>query len=169
MLENIITILFLSGEPVTIAYIARMCDMTPEDVTKMIPVLDAHLASLGLQTLVNKDEVSMVTLASQAPLVEKFWKDELRGDLTPAALQVLTLVAYLGNPTRQDISFIRGIQSNQSIRSLTVRGLVELQGEICTLTGESLKHLGIKSIHELPDYVNLNKELLEKLASARQE
>ena len=169
MLANITTILFLSGDPVSFSYVAEMCGVTPEEIAAQIPAVNAGLAPLGLTLLVNKKELSIVTLPSQADIVQKFWKEELRGELTPATLQVLTLVAYLNGCTRQDISFIRGVQSTQSIRTLSVRGLVERNGEVCTLTTDALKHFGVTRVDELPDYATIRKELLEKLGIAKQE
>jgi segregation and condensation protein B len=169
MLSNIVTILFLSGDPVSFSYVAELCGVTPEEVAAQIPMINEHLAPLGLTLLVNKKEFSIVTLPTQADLVQKFWKEELRGELTPATLQVLTLIAYLPGCTRQDISFIRGVQSTQSIRTLSVRGLVEQQGEKCTLSSDALRHLGVTHVEQLPDYATIRKELLEKLDIARQE
>lgn len=78
---------------------------------------------------------------------------------------MLTLVAYLGSPTREEISYIRGVQSSQSIRTLTVRGLIVRQGEVCTLTSDALKQLGVTKVEELPDYDTLHASLVEKLES----
>lgn len=169
MLKNVVTILFLTGESVSLQYIAETCQSTVEEVKEVLPNIDELLAPLGLQLLHNKNEIAVVTVASQSALVEKFWKDELKGELTPASLQVLTLVAYLNGCTRQDISFIRGVQSSQSIRTLSVRGLVERSGEVCTLSSDALKYLGISKVEELPEYEIVRKELLEKLAIARAE
>lgn len=169
MLQNVVTVLFLAGDPVSFSYVAEICGVTPEEIAALVPQINTHLEPLGLTLLVNKKELSIVTLPSQADVVSKYWKEELKGELTPAALQVLTLVAYLQNPTRQDISFIRGVQSTQSIRSLSVRGLVEREGEVCTLSSLALKHLGITHVEELPDYATIRKELLEKLEIAKAE
>lgn len=169
MLQNIVTILFLTGESISISFIAEKCNATADDVKALLPEIDSLLSPLGLQLLYNKNEVAIVTTASQSELVETFWKDELKGELTPAALQVLTLVAYLGGCTRQDISFIRGVQSSQSIRTLTVRGLIERNGEQCTLSSDAMKYLGITNVEHLPDYETVKGELLEKLAIARAE
>ena len=169
MLENVVTLLFLSGEPVSITHIATMCDSSPDEVTKLLPSINTLLTPMGLQLLVTIREVSIVTTTSQALFVEKFWKEDLKGELTSAALQVLTLVAYIGPCSRHDISFIRGVQSSQSIRTLTVRGLIERQGEQCILSSDAMKHLGITIVTELPEYETIRKELLAKLALARAE
>jgi segregation and condensation protein B len=163
MLAQLVTLLYLSGEPIKTENLAKLLGTTKEEVEKHIPELSASLQGIGLSLLVAQDGLSIVTQSSQAGLVEAFWKEELQGDLTPATLQVLTLVAYLGSPTREEISYIRGVQSSQSIRTLTVRGLISRQGENCMLTGDALKQLGITSVEELPEYATLHASLSEKL------
>lgn len=165
MIEKIITILYLSGEPLSVKTIATLINEDEKSVEESLVEVETKIKEVGLGLLRNKDEVSIVTDAKQAGLVEAFWKEELKGDLTPATLQVLSIVAYLGNPTRQTISYIRGVQSSQSIRTLSVRGLIKREGEMCTLTGDALKHLGVTKVEELPQYETIRTELLEKLKS----
>jgi segregation and condensation protein B len=163
MLQKIITLLFLSGEPIKVESIATLMGTTREEIEKHREEVENALTSIGLSLLKTSDELSIVTQAIHAPLVEAFWKEELQGDLTPATLQVLTLVAYLGTPTREEISYVRGVQSSQSIRTLAVRGLVSRTGEVCTLTAEAMKELGISKVEDLPDYETLHASLQEKL------
>ncbi len=163
MLQKIVTLLYLSGEPLRVDAIAKILAVAEAEVLKHTDEIAAALAGIGLALLHSNDGLSIVTQSVQAPLVEAFWKEELQGELTPASLQVLTLVAYLGSPTREEISFIRGVQSSQSIRTLTVRGLISRNGEVCTLTGEALMHLGITEVKELPEYETLHASLVEKL------
>lgn len=163
MLQKIVTILFLSGDPLPITTVAGILGVSVDEVEKIVNDLAASLSSVGLALLRTENEIAIVTKQEEAPLVETFWKEELKGELTPAQLQVLTLVAYLGNGTREQISYIRGVQSSQSVRTLTVRGLISRNGEICTLTPLSYKQLGITKIEDLPDYQKIHTELLEKL------
>lgn len=165
MLHKIITLLYLSGEPMKIDTLAKLAGVEKKEIEEKTSELAAMLNGIGLALLVSNDGLSIVTQSEQADLVAAFWKEELQGELTPATLQVLTLVAYLGSPTREEISYIRGVQSSQSIRTLTVRGLISRQGEVCTLTGDALKELGVTSVEELPQYVEISKSFSEKLAS----
>lgn len=165
MLQKLVTLLYLSGEPLQIPVIAGLLGVAPEEVNKHVDELENALKGIGLALLKSNDGLSIVTDSSQAPLVESFWKKELEGELTPATLQVLTLVAYLGTPTREEISYIRGVQSSQSIRTLTVRGLMARQGEVCVLTADALKQLGVTKVEELPDYEVLHTSLSEKLTA----
>lgn len=163
MLHKLVTILFLSGEPIKIDILSSLLVVPREEIEKHIEELGAALNAVGLSLLRSNDGLSIVTQSVQAPLVEAFWREELEGDLTPATLQVLTLVAYIGTPTREEISYIRGVQSSQSIRTLTVRGLITRTGEVCVLTGDALKQLGVTAVEELPDYATLHASFVEKL------
>jgi segregation and condensation protein B len=163
MIPKLVTILFLSGDPISIPILATLVETTPEEIEKQVSGLKAALESIGLTLLRSTEGLSIVTQSLYAPFVEAFWKEELQGDLTPASLQVLTLVAYLGSPTREQISYIRGVQSSVSIRTLTVRGLITRSGEVCTITGEALKQLGVTISDELPQYEIIRAQLVSKL------
>lgn len=164
MLKKIITVLYLSGEPMQCEAVAKLLGEDKEAVENSLSEVKQSLESVGLTLLSGEDGLSIVTQPEQAKLVESFWVEELQGELTPASLQVLTLVAYLGSPSREELSYIRGVQSSQSIRTLTVRGLIARQGERCRLTGEALKQLGVTTVEDLPDYSTIHAELSEKLA-----
>lgn len=163
MIERIVTLLYLSGEPLPLATLADLLETDTASLEKDLVTVEMKLRDIGLHLLRNADAVSIVTDIKQAGLVEQFWKEELKGDLTPATLQVLSLIAYLDNPTRQMISSIRGVQSSQSIRTLAVRGLIRREGEVCTLTSEALKQLGVTASSELPNYETIRAELLDKI------
>ncbi len=163
MLEKVITLLFLSGDAIPVKKLADFLQIPKEEILTNAPYIKTKLEEIGLTLLVSNEGISIVTKGEQSPLVLAWTKEELQGELTPAALQVLTLVAYLGYPTREQISYIRGVQSSQSIRALTVRGLITRVGEICSLTAESLKQLGITKVEELPEYEKMHNDLLEKL------
>lgn len=165
MLEKVITLLFLSGDSVAVKKMADFLGISKEEVIANAPYVKEKLEEIGLTLLISNEGLSIATKPEQAELIASWTKLELEGELTPAALQVLTLVAYLGYPTREQISYIRGVQSSQSIRTLTVRGLVTRVGEVCSLTAASLKQLGITKVEELPDYEKIHNELLEKLRS----
>lgn len=167
MQQKILVLLFISGEPLTIDSISKLSGISVEDINKFIPELKQYLKEGGFDLLVNQNELSIITQPQHAQLVTSLWIQELHGDLTPAALQVLTIAAYLTNPTRQDISFIRGVQSSQSIRTLVVKGYLTVEKEVCSLTSEALKHLGITNVTELPEYESLHRELTEKLEVAK--
>jgi chromosome segregation and condensation protein ScpB len=75
----------------------------------------------------------------------------------------MTICAYLDSPTKNEISFIRGVQSSQSIRSLSARGLLKREGERYSLSIDAIKSLGISSLQDLPEYEKIKKDFEERL------
>lgn len=163
MLEKVISLLFLSGDPIPLKKLADFLGVQKEEILENAPYLKSKLEEVGLSLLISNEGISITTKKEQSALIEAWTKEEMKGDLTPAALQVLTLVAYLGFPTREQVSYIRGVQSSQSIRLLAVRGLIIRVGEICSLTALSLKELGITSVEQLPEYEKIHSDLLAKI------
>ena len=84
-------------------------------------------------------------------------KEDLKEELTPAALETLSLIAYFGPLSRPQIDFVRGVNSSFIVRNLSVRGLVDRkQGKgnayVYTASVDFLKYMGAGSVQKLPDY-----------------
>lgn len=169
MIPKLIALLFASGEAMTKKELASLCAVELSAIEDSLPELRTYASNGGLSIIESGDELQLVTSEAQSELVLSLLKKDLEGELTPATLQVLTIIAYLGKVTRGDISFIRGVQSAQSIRTLTARGLIARKGEECSLTLDALRHLGVEKIEDLPEYETIHKDLVHKLEEAKQE
>lgn len=153
--------LFIYGEPVRLGKLASIVKTGEEQLGKALDSLKEKLAGedRGLDLVRNKDEVQLVTAPELADVVEKLTKEELDTKLTPAALETLSIVAYLGPCTRALIEYVRGVNSAFMLRTLMVRGLVERKedagktgGYVYQVTLDFLKHMGISAPEELPEY-----------------
>ena len=96
-------------------------------------------------------------------------KDELKGDLSPASLETLAIIAYFGPVPRSRIDFLRGVNSSFTLRNLLIRGLVDRAPNpsrpnqfLYAASFETLRHLGVSSREELPEFSAIH-EKLEKL------
>lgn len=175
--EKISTILFLYNDPITLNKIKEFLNIEIDNkqLKNEIDNLKLELEKLGLTIIEkeNKDEdkteISISTKKEMSEIVKKIREDELSSELTPASLQVLTICAYLDNPTKNDISFIRGVQSSQSIRSLSSRGLLKKEGEKYSLSIEAMQNLGINKLEDLPDYENIKNDFKERLKEVLEE
>lgn len=154
-------VLFVHGEPIKIKRLASLIKATESQLEKTLDTLKDKLQSedRGLDLMRSKDEVQLVTTAELTDIVEKLTKEELDTKLTPAALETLSIIAYLGPCTRALIDYIRGVNSAFMLRSLMVRGLVERRedkektgGYIYQITFDFLKHMGVSTPEELPEY-----------------
>src|SRR6185295_5857915 len=89
-----------------------------------------------------------------------------------AGQEVLSAVLYRGPLTRSEIDFIRGVNSSQTLRTLTMRGLVrkvqnpkDSRSFLYEATTELLATLGVARARDLPDYAEV-REKLSKLEEA---
>lgn len=166
-IKKIINILYLSGEETEQLVIADLLGTTSEDVASMLPKVKEGLATVGLGLFTSGTKVSIVTNGDYAELLKDFTHYTISGELSPAALQTLTIIAYLGEVSSAQISFIRGVQSGQSLRNLTTRGLVvrvqKNRQDIYSLSPEALHFLGIEKNEDLPEFENTKLLFNEKL------
>lgn len=171
--KQILAVLFLMAEEVKISTIInnlKIKDIQNEDIENAIIELAKDLEKLGLIIIKSeaktKDNIQYKLVLSNeyTEIAESIRKEELEGALTPAALQVLTICAYLGASSKSQISFIRGVQSTQSIRSLMVRGLLKKVSEKYVLSIDAIQNLGIKQIEDLPEYDKIKQDFKERLA-----
>ena len=154
-------ILFLHGEPMAVAKIANLLKVSEVRVKAGLVELKEALqdSGRGLDLMVGGDRAQLVTAPELSVIVDKLTKDEFDTKLTPAALETLAIVAYFGPCTRALIEYVRGVNSAFMLRNLMIRGLIERKGDkqsgngyIYQATFDFLKHMGIATTAELPDY-----------------
>jgi segregation and condensation protein B len=154
-------LLFIHGEALTKKKIMSVLDMSAGDLETALEALKANLAreERGLALMVNGDKIQLATKAEFGSIMAEFVKDELTEDLTPAALEALSLILYLGPIHRSQLDYLRGVNSSFIVRSLMLRGLVERYPDptrpsifLYRGTMDALRHLGVGSTEELPEY-----------------
>lgn len=170
-------LLFIYGEPVEMKKLSEILGITIENAKIALSDLSDNLKSegRGLNLIFSGDRVQLVTKPEFFTLIENLVKDEYEENLTPAALETLSIVAYLGPVPRSQIDYFRGVNSTYSLRNLMMRGLIERsfnEGRPhIPLYGASfdlLKHLGLSNVEELPDYDKF-KEIIAKAAENGEE
>lgn len=166
-LKSIIeSILFISGEPVKISRLQKISSAAKPEVENAIMLLQGEYADgRGMVILKKEDEVQMATTPENSEIVSDLVKSEIQENLSQAALEVLSIVAYRGPITRTDIEAIRGVNCTFTLRSLLMRGLLERAGNpkdnrgyLYKISFEFLKRLGVSSAESLPDWENLSKD-----------
>ncbi|MFO8113009.1 MAG: SMC-Scp complex subunit ScpB [Desulfosalsimonadaceae bacterium] len=143
----------------------------------------------GLVIIEKDNKIQLTTKPELGAIIEKITKEEFTEEPSPASLETLAIIAYLEPVKKTTIDFIRGVNSSYILRNLTLRGLVEKEktghtysyhkeGEANShevsvrrtnagtssayqVTFNFLKHLGVKSTKELPEFEKY-KDLLEK-------
>jgi segregation and condensation protein B len=154
-------LLFAYGEPLELKRLAGLLETEEGEAESGVRRLAEELikANRGLRIIFSGDSVQLVSAPDFSPFVEKLIKGELKEELTPASLETLSIVAYLGPMPRSAVEYIRGVNSSFTLRNLLLRGLVERRPHptrsnayLYQPAAEFIRHLGISEINELPDF-----------------
>ena len=102
--------------------------------------------------------MQLTTAAEASAAIERFLGLEVTTRLSPAALEVLAIVAYLQPATRPQIDQLRGVNSDAALRSLLSKGLVQEVGRLekpgrpilYGTTPDFLQAFGLNSAAEMP-------------------
>ena len=159
--QKICAVLFAGARPFSIRRLAELCDATPKETEEGLKALGERLEDSPLMLQRAGQEVQMVTKPEYAEIVKQVVRDEVSGELTRPSLEALTILAYRGPLTRPELEQIRGVQSAIILRNLMLRGLVEetmdsrLGQPTYAVTFDFIRHLGLKSLEDLPEYEEL--------------
>jgi len=167
-LKSIIeSLLFVSGEPAAVSRLAKIIGVSRAEVENAVMISSGEYESQGrgLRIIQKGGEIQLASDPENASYAEQLVKGELQESLTPASLEVLSIVAYRGPITRAGIEAIRGVNCTYTLRNLLLRGLVDREENpqdgrsyVYKITFDFLKHLGIDDIKKLPEYENLSKD-----------
>ncbi len=161
------SILFVYGEPMNAKKIAKILNrknkqkIKESEVKEILEKLSQKYSAEdeGLTLIISGDNVQLTTKPEFSSILEEFIKDEFKEQLTPASLETLALISYLGPLSRMQIDYYRGVNSSFILRNLLIRGLVERFSDSQKSLGylykpsmDLLKYLGISRIEELPEY-----------------
>ncbi len=162
-------LLFYYGEAIDLKKMAELLRLSEEECEKAVGEWAGVLASdpaRGVTVLRKENKVQLVTKTELKAVGESIVKDEFREQLTPAALETLSLIAYLGPVPRATIDYVRGVNSSFTLRALVMRGLVERCDEKglsfqYRVTEMFMKHMGLASLTELPEHDKYREILRE--------
>lgn len=173
LISKIEAVLFYLAEPISIDFLAKTLEVSKKEVLSAVKELNETLGQRGIRLVEHDEEVSLVTAPEQSGLIEKIIKEERERDLGRAGIETLSIIAYKGPVNKKDIEYIRGVNSQYVLRNLLLRGLVEKKDSrddgrsvVYSITGDTLRFLGLGSVKELPEYDEVKKELEIKPDSA---
>ncbi|KKW28614.1 MAG: Segregation and condensation protein B [Parcubacteria group bacterium GW2011_GWB1_52_7] len=162
--------LFVSGEPMTIERIAKILGEKPANVKEALSELATDYKDRGLCIVENGQDWQFGTAAGASDVIEKLVKSEFTEELSKAAMEVLSIIAYKGPLTRAEIEYIRGVNSSYSLRNLLLRGLIEridnpkdARSYLYRISVEFLKYLGVENCEALPEWESFRKAVIPNL------
>ncbi len=152
------SILFVASGPVTTGRLAKVLETTPAVIENILRTLDVVYQTRGIRLQRSGSYVQLTTAPECSQPIERFLGLEVTTRLSPAALEVLAITAYMQPVTRPQVDSIRGVNSDSSLRTLMGVGLIEEVGRIDKpgrpilygTTPDFLRHFGLNSLDELP-------------------
>jgi len=171
--SQIEALLFALGRPISRSELIKMVAASPEQIEEALTKLKTR--SGGITLVDDGVEVELRVSAQNSALIEKVRKDEYSRDIGKAGLEALSAVLYRGPLTRSEIDFIRGVNSSQTLRTLTLRGLVrkvpnpkDERSFLYEPTTELLAQLGASRQQDLPGYADVRQKLQQLEEAYRQ-
>lgn len=162
--KQIEALLFALGRPLSHRELASKLSVSPSAFKEALEELKRG----GGGTVVVDDGSSVELRAAPeaSELIEKIRKEEYAREIGKAGLEALSAILYRGPLTRSEIDFIRGVNSQQTLRTLTMRGLVrkvpnpkDERSFLYEPTTELLAQLGVRDVSQLPDYAQVQEKL----------
>jgi segregation and condensation protein B len=172
------SLLFASGEPVSLARLAAVLEPVPKDaIRKALSELKAGFYREGRGVML--DEVAggyqLRTPKEHALYVRKLLAAR-PPRLSRPMMETLAIIAYRQPITRPEIEQLRGVDSGAVLETLTERRFVKIAGRkeapgrplMYATTAEFLQTFGLKDLDSLPDLGEL-REVEQRIESAEQQ
>ena len=155
------SMLFAAGRVVTVSEMAKILEMTPDEVEAIVRsyMEDCRDESRGIEIIKVNDGYQMTTKKGAYECLVQLFDNRAKPSLSSAALEILSIIAYNPKITRAEIEAIRGVNSDGTLYRLLEYHLVEEAGTMDApgrptmyrTTDEFLKMFGISSLDELPE------------------
>jgi len=153
-------ILFVSGEPVKISRIAAVMGIDEFDVDAAANRMRDKYSfdRRGIRLVKLDDTLQLCSSPEFTDYIRLALESRKPPQLSPPALEVLTIIAYFQPVTKVYIEQVRGVDSAYTVGMLLDRGLIESSGRLNApgrpmlykTTHVFLRTFGLESLRDLP-------------------
>lgn len=161
-IKNIIeAILFASGRVVKIEELIRIVELSKEEIRGIIGLLkeEYEKRNSAIEIITVNDGYQMCTKKEYYEFLYPIFDKRNKPNLSNAALETLSIIAYNPKITRSEIEAIRGVNSDGTIYKLLEYDLIQEAGKLDApgrpttyqTTEKFLKMFGFATLEELPD------------------
>lgn len=173
-------LLFASGEPTSLDRLSEASGIEPETVVKLIDRLERkyNVSDSAIRVLRLENSYQLSTREEYAPYIKRAMENKRQARLSPAALEVLAVVAYNQPVTKAFVEQVRGTDSSGVINTLVERellyeaGRLELPGRPITYktTDNFLRCFKLESLAQLPSLPDEDGQLnLNEIGTLQQD
>ena len=153
-------VLFASGEPVSVDRLAEILELDKPTVLKLAQSLQERLEQKdsGVCLLRIDNQFQMASKPEYGDIIRKVMDMRRNVPLSPAAMEVLSIVAYNQPVTKAFIEQVRGVDCGAVVQGLAAKGLIEEKGRLelpgrpllYGTTADFLRCFGVSTLDELP-------------------
>lgn len=157
-------ILFASGEPIETEKLCTAAGIEEDTLLKLIPLLMDRYESTGSALTVLKlgNCYQLAVKSDYIEYIRAALETKKNTPLSPAAMEVLTIIAYNQPVTKGFVEHIRGIDSSSVVNSLVEKNLLEEAGRLDVpgrpiaykTTSAFLRCFQLSSLDDLPALPN---------------
>jgi segregation and condensation protein B len=163
--QKLESILLFKGQPVPFKELAKLLETDEGAIKSTARDLAKEFEGRGMTVVMNEHECELVTSPAAGELLSSLQKQESETDLSSATLETLSIVLYMGPIARSMIDYVRGVNSQFTIRTLLIRGLIEKDPHSKTpkyiASLDTIKYLGLNKTDELPNYADVKSSIAE--------
>lgn len=159
-------LLFALGRPLSRTELAKKLSVTPLEIEEAL--LFSKQQKRGIVFIDDGKGLELRTATEASGLIDTVRKDEYAREVGRAGIETLAAILYRGPLTRAEIDFIRGVNSSQILRTLTMRGLVrkiqnpkDERSFLYEPTADLLSFIGARDASEIPDFTSVKTKLTE--------
>ncbi len=160
--ESIIeAMLFAAGREVNVKEIMNVLELGAEDIDKIILKMktDYKARNSGIEIIKVDDNYQLCTRKDYYEYIYPLFDNRAKPNISNAALETLSIIAYNPKITRAQIEAIRGVSADGTVYKLLEYDLIEEAGKLDApgkpttykVTNKFMKMFGISSLEELPD------------------
>ena len=153
--------LFAAGREVSVKEIMNVLEIGAEDIDKIILNMKAEYEARnsGIELIKVDDSYQLCTRKDYYEYIYPLFDNRAKPNISNAALETLSIIAYNPNVTRAEIEAIRGVNADGTVYKLLEFDLIEESGKLDApgrptmykVTSKFLKMFGITSLDELPE------------------
>ncbi len=160
--ESIIeAMLFAAGREVSVKEIMNVLEIGAEDIDKIILKMKSEYdtRNSGIEIIKVDNNYQLCTKKEYYEYIYPLFDNRAKPNISNAALETLSIIAYNPNITRSQIEAIRGVSADGTVYKLLEFDLIEEAGKLDApgkptmykVTNNFMKMFGISSLEELPE------------------
>ena len=166
------SVLFVVGEPIPKAEIAKLFGLNALELTAALADLESEYEknSRGIKLFMTNDTVQLVTNPEYNDWLVRLLAPPQEKNLSDSMMETLSVIAYRQPVTRADIEAVRGVRCEYAVSQLLKQGFIKELGRkdvvgrpmLFGTTDAFLRRFGLHSLEELPPMPEIEEDRPEE-------